>query len=560
MSVRVAPPPSAALPGGVPVSRERQRGAFWAQAAALLSRWSPSLVFLGLAAALFSWVTWDAFWFQIITYSPGSDYWEHSAALRALIEDPWSPRNPHLDSPASSPRFGPFFVLVALLARALSLDALGAMGLAAVLNTLLFLLGIYAFFRTYFQAAWAPVIGLVVLFGSWWEGWHFSNVYQLKVYFSVAGYPSTTALASTLLGFALTISELRARRPRALALGALSVGWAFILITHPLTAMMSLSGALLLSATLPGVDWRRRCLVGSTVAAGALVCALWPYFSAWEVILGGKGSDAKWVQRGIQSVAEKAGGNQSHFFYRPSGLLNTLGLALLGIPVALYLLVRGRWFIPLGALAMGAPFVLNMYVPLPLGHRFILLAVFYLQLAVVWLLLRCLPKGSSRRMGWLGALQRWVPIACVLSILGYFGWINVQKAAGRFEYTERRYRGNDSPQVRLGRRIAELAEPRSIVLADDVTSWSIPTFGPRVVSLFHGNPLVADEDSRTAAVRRFFRGGVRDRERSDILAEYRVTHVVVRRSRERHISRFLSRRAERQLLPAGYVLYTLNPS
>ncbi|HEY8947122.1 MAG TPA: hypothetical protein VIM73_22920, partial [Polyangiaceae bacterium] len=203
-----------------------------------LSQWlfrhAAALVYGCVALALLAWVTRDAFFVRVITFSPGSDYWEHSATMRALMDSPWRPRNPHLDSLDPSPRFVPVFLLSALLARAFALDSQGAMAIAAVINTALFLGGIYVFFRVYFQSKIAPLFGLVVMFASWWDAWHFSNVYQLKIYFSVASYPSTTALAGTLFLFAGAVAELRASRERWFRLAVLVIGWAFVLVTHQL--------------------------------------------------------------------------------------------------------------------------------------------------------------------------------------------------------------------------------------------------------------------------------------------------------------------------------------
>lgn len=516
-----------------------------------------ALVYLVLAAALLAWVTWDAFWVKLITFHPGSDYWEHAGVMRALLDDPFHPSNPHVVYSAPSPRFVPLFVGAALLARAFGLDAIGAMGVAAVLNTLLFLAGTYAFFRVYFRSRVAPLVGLFVLFASWWDGWHFSNVYQLKIYFSVVGYPSTTALGATMLLFALATSELRRAHERPVALALLSFGFAFVLITHPLTAMMTLSGGILLAATLPRVSLRARFLVAATVLVGLALAALWPYFSPYEVILGGPKDEPTWIDQSIQSAVQGSGGDEDHKFYNRKGLMNTLGLALLGFPVGLYLVLRGQFFIPLGILSMLTPFIANMYVPLPLGHRFVLLAIFYLQVAVVWLLLRCLPPRWTLPKGLVAASVYWAPALLVVGILGYFADHNLEAARGRFAYTERRFRSADSPYVRLSRRIAELAGPNSVVLADALTSWPIPAFGPKVVALHHPNPLVFDDAERTARVRRFFNGRARDPERLRTLQHYGVTHVVVKRNREGTLGRFLSRRAARRALPSGYVLYAL---
>jgi hypothetical protein len=94
-------------------------------------------------------------------------------------------------------------------------------------------------------------------------------------------------------------------------------------------------------------------------------------------------------------------------------------------------------------------------------------------------------------------------------------------------------------------------------MADTRSAWPLPTFGPKVLSLWHPNPLVPDEDSRKAAVARFFQSGTPDETRLAILAQYGVTHVLARGAIGRRLEPFLLPRARRRALPAGYVLYTL---
>ena len=216
----------------------------------LFRRYWASTLFVLCALGIWGWISWEAAYVRMVTWEGGADYWEHSATLHALIENPWHPRHPHLSTDAGSPRFGPQFLLVALIARAVGWDAMQAMTLAAVLNTLLFLCGIRLFFRSYFRHPLAPLYGLLVMFGGWWVGFHFSNVYSLPMLFLVASFPSTTALGLTLLGFALAVRVLRGQvaRPR-LALVAVGLWAGAVFIIHPLTAMMSLSGALVLAVS-----------------------------------------------------------------------------------------------------------------------------------------------------------------------------------------------------------------------------------------------------------------------------------------------------------------------
>lgn len=521
----------------------------------LRQRWA-SLAFFVLCALLFVWVASDAFGARIATMSQGADYWEHSATLRALIDDPLHPRNSHLLSDASSPRFVPTFIASALLARAFGFDALGGMGIASCLHMLLLFAGIFAFFRSYFRDSRAPLYGLLVMFGSWYDAWSFSNVYQLKIFFAVVSYPSTAGLGLSLLGFAATLRALReASRVRWLAVTVLVL--ALLMITHALTAMMGFAGAGLLALTERKIPWHMRAKVVGAIGLGLLLSLAWPYFSVRGVLTGGSHDEVAAIARGLQGDVEPTG--RLHQFYRQKGLLHTLGLALLGLPISLYLMARRRhWFISLGALAMLLPFIVNAYVPLPLGHRFILLAIFFLQVAVVWLLLKLSP-GSPETFRWLTAGRRgWFPSLLVASLLLTLLWWSVDGALGNIDHAARRRRGAiESVYVRYARSVANIAGTSAVVITDSRSGWPLPTFGPKVLTLLHGNPLVPDEGARNVAVARFFHPSTSDQARFQIIEQYRVTHVLAKRAQVRRIESFVSRFARRRALPGGYVLFTL---
>lgn len=506
--------------------------------------WSDvAFVLLGLGIVI--WVGWDAAYVRSITYSRGSDYWEHTAVLRALIEDPFRPVHPMTGSDVGSPRFSPHFLWVALLSRAFGFDPIEAIGFAAVANTLLFLAGIYVFFRTYFRSRLASLLGLVVLFGSWLDAPHFSNVYKLKVYFSVAGYPSTAALGVTLLTFTLALVVLRSERERRAALVALAFAWAYLYITHPLTAMLALVGGAVLAATEPGATLRRRLLVGATIPAGLILTLFWPYYPALRMVTGGT------VQRVSKELAR--GDYELHHFYELGALLDIVGYALPGVLLIPYFLVRRRHlFLALTPLAMLAVFVVNAFVPLPLGHRFILLATFFFQASTVWLLLALIEPAADAPAPLRRRSVLWAARAAVGVLLAVLCVQNVEAAESRFA---RSVPGRKSPAVRFGEQVAKIAGPGAVVLADKVTSWSLPTFGCRVVAFHHQNPLVPDGDERNLAVRRFY-STASDAERAEILERYRVTHVVVT-GRHGGADAYLETRARRHELSGKSRLYAL---
>jgi hypothetical protein len=519
-----------------------------------------SALFVLLALGIWGWVSWEAAYVRMITWEGGADYWEHSATLHALIENPWHPHHPHLATDTGSPRFGPQFLLIALIARALHWDAIQAMTSSAVLNTLLFLCSIRVFFLSYFRHPLAPLYGLLVMFGGWWLGFHYSNVYALPVLFSVASFPSTTTLGLTLLGFALVVRLLRGevRRPW---LGLLTLlPWAAaVFIIHPLTAMLSLSGALLLTLAEPNASWRLRFQVAGAVVVGCALSHFWPYFSPWVVLRGGHGEAADWAGQSVQQAAELHVKPKLHEFYQPLALLKALGLgAITALALPYFFLRRERWFVGLGALSMLLPFVGNAFVELPLGHRFILLAIVYLHIGLVWLLLRLTPGHAGAFRLLRRRAFRIVSASLVAATLLLFSTHAVWQARALFEdprFRERR----ESPVIRNMRGFAAAMGPEAVVLATPLLSWPLPTFGPKVLVLFHQDPLVPDAVQRQYWVRRFLAPATPDDERRTILARYGVSHVLLQREAG-SLTRFLARTSTVRMLGAGYRLYTLSPN
>jgi hypothetical protein len=526
---------------------------------AVVRRYGLCVCYVLLSAALLAWVSWEACFVRIITYSPNADYWEHSAVLRVLLDNPWHPQNPHLVSSASSPRFGPQFILIALLGRALGLDAVAAMSASAIFNTLLILLGIYAFFRTFFRSQIAPVYGLFVLFFSWWHTLAYSNVYQLRMFVRVASYPSSAAVGLTLLGFALVLRVLRGTGKQFVGMGLVVLWAACVLIVHQLTAVLSISGAGLLLLTEPEGSFRRRAELCLALASACALSHFWPYFSPWEVMAGGKSDAANWMSQGVQEAAQGKFVEQPHRFYEWARLCSTLGLCLLGVAALPYFFLRRRrLFVSLGALSMLLPFAVNKFVEIPLGHRFLLLAIFYLQLAVVWLLLNWTP-GSSEAWSVLDRpLRKLLAAGVVVLTLLPFAVHNLALAKSE-SLAARRGRPRESSYLRYARHAAQIAGKNAVILADSLNSWPIPTFGPKVIALRHANPLVPDEGERNYAVRRFFSKPLNAEERRRIIEHYGVTHVLVRGRPRRPLAAFLAQQgASRHALTAGYSLYTLN--
>jgi hypothetical protein len=311
---------------------------------------------------------------------------------------------------------------------------------------------------------------------------------------------------------------------------------------------MALSGAGILALTEPGVTRRRRLWVAGTVPVGVLLSLFWPYYPAISMVAGGT------VDR-VQTRMSSEQAQELHRFYEFDNLRRIVGYALPGILCVPYFLFRRvHLFLALGPLVTLAVFVVSAFIPIPLGHRFILLSMPYFHASTVWLLLEVLKRRE--RPAWLAAPPARIAVATALSALfAYLTFTNVKSASAKLATAERRHGERESATVRFGRRVSELVKPGAVVLADTVTSWALPTFGVHVVAFHHQNPLVRDANERNRRTAKFF-SGASDEEREQTLKRYRVTHVIVTGS-QRDADRYLAPRARRLSLPRGARLYEL---
>ncbi len=237
--------------------------------------------------------------------------------------------------------------------------------------------------------------------------------------------------------------------------------------------------------------------------------------------------------------------------------LQTLGLAALGVfGIGWLFYLRRHLFIAFGALVMLVPFVANFFVRIPLGSRFILLAVFFLHVALVWMLLMITPGYHERSSPLRRPRAASFLVAIVLLLMFAHNIRMTTLRLGR--ELEGRTPGRPTAVVQYGQRVGEIAEKGAVVLGQRADCWPLPTFGVKVVALEHINPLLPDHSSRVDDVSEFFKPDTSAARREEIVRRYGVSHVVVRGDLPKPLAHWLREKsADRQAVPNGYELYTL---
>ena len=496
---------------------------------------SPSTAYWILALPLWAIFSWAAFNFQPGVYSIAGDFWEHSAVFHAWLQDLWHPQNPHVSSDEGSPRYMPFFFVITVLSKAFGFTALQAMGTAGVVSITVFMIGNKLFADRYFCNPWAAPICLLVFLCGWGVGWHWSNVYQLRGIFRVISYPSFFVFAFGFIAYWWLLGLIKSATLPLWRSIVLALMVSILFSSHPLTGVAIIVTMGLMITLAEDVRLRRRVALLSVLAAGSLLVELWPYFSTWQITLGTSGGESSsWVSSASFEFLSRAKTLYSgHPFYQPHQILLTFGPALLGIPLVFYLLVKERnWFLFAGCAIFSIPYLLNLFVPIPLGHRFLLYVIFFLHLSLVWFFLKVIV--GQRHVAWmkyagiplfsryagirlLSAMVLWNVGLAGGELLGY----SLNPGPGLWNRNKQERTVVDDMQA-----VANVVPSDAVIMAPDILAWPIPTFVGKVVSVFHRNPMIKDANQRQKDVETFFNTDAPLEDRQKIIKRYHVTHVL----------------------------------
>ncbi|MBU1936469.1 hypothetical protein KKG05_03655, partial [bacterium] len=110
------------------------------------------------------------------------DIWETAAAIRAVSDNVLSPSNPLLELPGNtSPRFTPFTVFWGIMMKLTGLGLFTIIGIAGVVNYVLFVTGLDCFTRKQFRDNTLPTYVLLTMLIVWGKGFSEVNAYQFTL-------------------------------------------------------------------------------------------------------------------------------------------------------------------------------------------------------------------------------------------------------------------------------------------------------------------------------------------------------------------------------------------
>jgi hypothetical protein len=491
--------------------------------------------FWSLASVIVVFVVANELLFQRYNFSFGRDYWEHTGVFSEWLKNLWHPGMPHVSGyeEGASARYMPYYFVLTAVGQIFSLSPVQIMSMAGIINVILLCASIQYFFKHYFQKPLAPILGLAVFFCFWGVAWYWSNVYQLKNLIYCAGYPSSFTFALCLFSLGYIVRLVR-QQSISISQSLVIILLSFMMfVCHPLTGAFGIGAAGLLVLTHPNTPLNLQIKLIIALIIGFILTEFWPYYSAIDVAFGLTGKENNgWVGSAVSKTTTAAFSPltrlselyYSHPFYSPLGFVMSLGPALLGIPVLCWLAFkRQQLFLISGFALMMLPFFINLFVAIPLGHRFLLFAIIFLHIAIVWALLKVFDTGSH--------FIKKLSVIFIITSIALNVFLAVAEINGvTYKPTlTKKYRKQD--EVTVTEQFEELKAiipVNSVVMAPLKTSWALPTFLPaKTVGLFHNNPYVLDSQQRNNNVNAFFNPNTSEPERQEILKRYNVTHILV---------------------------------
>ena len=465
-----------------------------------------------------------AIWVYGFNFIPGGDYWEHAAALRAWSASLIDPGNPQLISSAASPRYTPLLLPPAILSALFNLPVDIGMAVQAAWNASLLLIGIFLFLRQYFQSSRAPLIGLLVLLGAWGtDVWLWSSVYAYPSLVYVLPYASTGAFGASLVILGVAIHWMRRQETRWRQLSVIALGAAVVLSSHLLTGAFLIAALAVLALTEPRVLFRTKIFFAGATFIGFMLAFLWPFYSVFDTLTYNSNSFI-WLAEPRVRVAS----HTPHDFYKIQNILSGLGMALLGcISAVWFAIARKRFTYIVGILVFLAPFLINLFVYIPLGHRFFIFSVFFMHLAIIHNILFLSRRVIHRPV--FKFTTSGVLLAGLGSYLVLVTMVGLKQAAdiipdrGESPPWEVRSQFDRNAVARIARELPSDA----VVGGSRHFIWRLGAYGVPVLSLQHQNPLVDDTQLRDTANFILLHQEGTDHRKDDIVSYFSVTHILV---------------------------------
>ncbi|MGX9217115.1 hypothetical protein ACWV27_01695 [Massilia varians] len=486
----------------------------------------PDTLFRSIAWTVCILTTLSFLFLPLPTLQWFSDYWEHASAIRVLAENPLAPTNPHYATLDPDRQFIPLFVVLGWLMKTSGISVYTALGLAAILTTVLFFAGVSVFSKSYFRHPWAPVVMISVMMFCWGMPWIWTGFYEFRAIFYNNFYPASFVLSLTFFFWALVLRMLRHDSVRLSEAFALIMLSAFMFVTHQLGGLFAVGGAVLfLIFEEPRAATAQRLKIFLLVVAGIGITWWWPYFNPVELTFSGSGDK------------ENEGPPQ---FYQTVQVLMMMGPALIGVPILLAMLKKGVHLpIVVGFAGVFCAYAAGGYLGHPVAHRFLLYAILFLHLAIVWWILALLPSSNSSSSAVFTKAKVKVKVKAkhvLFFVIGLLVATHVGFGALDFvRIAYERITGNsfgtfpNHPIPSELSAVAEVIPDDAILFTTYDPALAITALKGKVIARPRPQLMISDGAARTQDNKRFFSTNISNAERMELIRKYGAQYILIKK-------------------------------
>lgn len=449
-------------------------------------------------------------------YVPGKtdDYWDHTAALRAMAENLRTPAHPFFAGSYLGDRwFNPYLFSLAVLSRATGLSSFSVMKVGAIVNLLLLCTGMYLFAASYGKRRGAAVWMLVAYLFFWT-----TRGATMREW---AYYPSFFVACGSFLFWYVLARYLRDGDKVLFGLTVV-MGWV-LWLSHQLQGGLAIGNGILLAFLEKGIPRDRRLMVMGVFPVLVIgLGEIWPYFSSLRLLLG------NFSEFGYAEPGLTMSGQLLFYGYIHGPNLIAIALAsLIGSPAGIGRFLRASilcaW--PIWVMLF---LLRSQYATLLFGHIG--------SMAALWIGLALAPQAENAdssplyRFSGSDLLRKGLIVVLSLTILLQIkytiGWVR------EFYWIERGVRYRE--MVREYATLAQFIGPHDVVFSDLWTSWHLPTFTGKVITRPEGHQLDYNVPrleirQRALDLKRFFAPETPDEVRRSLIEKYGVKFVLVNR-------------------------------
>ncbi|MFW5700159.1 MAG: hypothetical protein ACOCWM_00580 [Cyclobacteriaceae bacterium] len=215
-----------------------------------------------------------------------SDFWEHTAVIKSLSKDIFSPSHPLINvDNVSHAFFSPYHILLSIFAK--SFNVVNLLKFFGVINLAFLLVSIWFFIKEFFNKnydtiSFYSILMILLLWGI--DPWRWSGFFHIKILVISISYPSTFSAALMFISAYVHIRFIK--NGNLYLIFPVLIISAIILITHPTTYVVHC--VLLFSLTIHFTNKIFSKYLFITIfiilIGSALLSLLWPYYSYLEII------------------------------------------------------------------------------------------------------------------------------------------------------------------------------------------------------------------------------------------------------------------------------------